>query len=295
MAFNLEDLIRWEELSNSLQEKFRNIERKAHNSVSYLDGINNSFKCTIAYQPPKNPEENNDIWWDLNYDVLLFYCRKGSIASNPVKWHRTRGAWYGGSKDDVYNPKLDEPSDQWLKVKTLSWLSNLAINGSYTTTGELDRASRFVAPITAMYRIYKVVYLYEYNKQYNYEHDGGAIKTIVKRGTRTGTGIDDYNFVTIFNLTYDSKGIFTSINSDGETFPYTDIKLKAGDCIDMYTTTTRNPKSTDKSGMMQVVSLRIFYDKNTRVYDDPVGADSVLNSKKDNLPEAGSDKYTSDS
>ena len=85
MAFNLEDLIRWEELSNSLQEQFKNIERKVHNSVSYLDGINNSFKCTIAYQPPKNPVENNDIWWDLNYDVLLFYCRKESIASNPVK------------------------------------------------------------------------------------------------------------------------------------------------------------------------------------------------------------------
>lgn len=273
MAFNLEDLIRWEELSNSLQDRFRNIESMARKNYSVINSFINNYDITIGYDPPLNPKGNQSMWFDLNYDVLRFYMDKNGGTN--YKWEITRGAWYGGSSDDPVNPAIPGNTGTWQRMCTLAWGSNLAKNNRYTTTDEADRIVRFSAPVSGTYKIEDHSFVFPYNAQNTYTHDGGRITITLVKATLTSSG--GYTNSTVYTASYDSRGKFEAKDSNGN-YPTKEISMRTGDRLYMQVTTNANLLSTDELEIIQIASVYVYLLPSSKKYDDPYKSPNNLNS-----------------
>lgn len=249
--FDKESLIRWDDIAPSLQEKFTTMANDIDKNMNSFDNLIQNSRLTISTDPPMHPETNRDVWWDDNYDVVRSYMAqyndKGQLGAS--SWQYTRGAWYGGSHDDIKQEVIPAPTVKWTKVKSLVWISNVATNNSYTTTDESPRTSYYTIMKDGYYRIVDNCNLFQYNAQSRYTHDGGALTVVVyKQSGSTNTEI--------YRKAYDSRSTYTSNN--GGTRPQVTQQFTKGQRISVDYVTGRNPQSTDSVEIYQIGSIAIY-------------------------------------
>ena len=100
MSFNLEDKVRWDELSPSLQDMLKNLYMKYHTMFSYYENMNNTVRITIGTKPPTFGVKYNELWFDTKYMVLRCLTDDG--------WILTRAYWYEPSAETVLD-EVDAP------------------------------------------------------------------------------------------------------------------------------------------------------------------------------------------
>lgn len=257
ITYDPEEQITWDEIAPSLQDRFKRLAESIDINMDNFNNKINNYRLTISYDPPLNAEQDRDIWWDLNYDVLRAYTPTDVTAQNKTyKWQYTRAAWYGGDSSDVKPEVIPSPTVQWSRVKSLTWISNVASNGQYTTTGENPRTMQYTANKDGYYRLRDNCMVYAYNAQTAYTHDGGQLTVVVYKQVKTG---DSYGAQEeIYRVTYDSKGISQAYDEVTKLYPEKLIQLKQGDRIQMVATSNRNPSSTDEVEIYQIACIYIF-------------------------------------
>ena len=257
ITYDPEEQITWDEIAPSLQDRFKRLAESIDINMDNFNNKINNYRLTISYDPPLNAEQDRDIWWDLNYDVLRAYTPTDVTAQDKTyKWQYTRAAWYGGASSDVKPEVIPSPTVQWSRVKSLTWISNVASNGQYTTTGENPRNMQYTANKEGYYRLRDNCMVYAYNAQTSYTHDGGQLTVVVYKQAKDGDSYGDQE--EIYRVTYDSKGINQAYNEVTKLYPETLIQLKQGDRIQMVATSNRNPSSTDEVEIYQIACIYVF-------------------------------------
>lgn len=270
MAFNPEDLIRWEELSNSLQERFRNIEASLNSQLAYFTSLNNGYRITISAEPPLHPEKDKDIWVDLNYRIVRFYMSRNNDGN--YGWEFTRAAWYGGSASDVKDIINASPLYNYSRLKSLIWIGNVSVNGAYTAANENPRSERFVCPVGGWYRLQDKSMLFQYNKQFNYTHDGGRLNITVvleKKITANSFAAPQQIYTATYDSNPDNGYRYRAYDPSLGQWPEVPIQLAEGDRVTSYASTQRDPLSTDTVQIIQVQSVQI-YRLNSGSYTDRI-------------------------
>ena len=257
ITYDPEEQITWDEIAPSLQDRFKWLAESIDINMDNFNNKINNYRLTISYDPPLNAEQDRDIWWDLNYDVLRAYTPTDVTAQDKTyKWQYTRAAWYGGASSDVKPEVIPSPTVQWSRVKSLTWISNVASNGQYTTTDENPRTMQYTANKEGYYRLRDNCMVYAYNAQTSYTHDGGQLTVVVYKQAKNGDRYGDQE--EIYRVTYDSKGINQAYNEITKLYPETLIQLKQGDRIQMVATSNRNPSSTDEVEIYQIACIYVF-------------------------------------
>lgn len=257
ITYDPEEQITWDEIAPSLQDRFKRLAESIDINMDNFNNKINNYRLTISYDPPLNAEQDRDIWWDLNYDVLRAYTPTDITAQDKTyKWQYTRAAWYGGASSDVKPEVIPSPTVQWSRVKSLTWISNVASNGQYTTTDENPRTMQYTANKEGYYRLRDNCMVYAYNAQTSYTHDGGQLTVVVYKQAKDGDSYGDQE--EIYRVTYDSKGINQAFNEVTKLYPETLIQLKQGDRIQMVATSNRNPSSTDEVEIYQIACIYVF-------------------------------------
>ena len=257
ITYDPEEQITWDEIAPSLQDRFKRLAESIDINMDNFNNKINNYRLTISYDPPLNAEQDRDIWWDLNYDVLRAYTPTDVTAQDKTyKWQYTRAAWYGGASSDVKPEVIPSPTVQWSRVKSLTWISNVASNGQYTTTDENPRTMQYTANKEGYYRLRDNCMVYAYNAQTSYTHDGGQLTVVVYKQAKNGDRYGDQE--EIYRVTYDSKGINQAYNEITKLYPETLIQLKQGDRIQMVATSNRNPSSTDEVEIYQIACIYVF-------------------------------------
>lgn len=257
ITYDPEEQITWDEIAPSLQDRFKRLAESIDINMDNFNNKINNYRLTISYDPPLNAEQDRDIWWDLNYDVLRAYTPTDVTAQDKTyKWQYTRAAWYGGASSDVKPEVIPSPTVQWSRVKSLTWISNVASNGQYTTTDENPRTMQYTANKEGYYRLRDNCMVYAYNAQTSYTHDGGQLTVVVYKQAKNGDSYDEQE--EIYRVTYDSKGINQAYDEVTKLYPETLIQLKQGDRIQMVATSNRNPSSTDEVEIYQIACIYVF-------------------------------------
>lgn len=257
ITYDPEEQITWDEIAPSLQDRFKRLAESIDINMDNFNNKINNYRLTISYDPPLNAEQDRDIWWDLNYDVLRAYTPTDVTAQDKTyKWQYTRAAWYGGASSDVKPEVIPSPTVQWSRVKSLTWISNVASNGQYTTTDENPRTIQYTANKEGYYRLRDNCMVYAYNAQTSYTHDGGQLTVVVYKQAKNGDRYDAQK--EIYRVTYDSKGINQAYDEVTKLYPETLIQLKQGDRIQMVATSNRNPSSTDEVEIYQIACIYVF-------------------------------------
>lgn len=248
--FDPEELITYDELAPSLQDKLKSIDRNIEMNMTHFDELLNNYRITISWDPPMNPEPDRDLWFDLNYDTFRFYMSKNN--DNNYYWEFTRGAWYGGSSTDIKKELIPSPTTKWSKVKSLVWLSNVATKNTYTANKEMPRSMHYTVNKAGYYRIRDNSNLFEYNAQRTYTHDGGRITLNVYKQPKGGTS------TSIYQAIYDSKITYRAYNPVNQTYPDRVLQCNVGDKIISNVITNRNPQSTDEVCIYQISSILVY-------------------------------------
>lgn len=257
ITYDPEEQITWDEIAPSLQDRFKRLAESIDINMDNFNNKINNYRLTISYDPPLNAEQDRDIWWDLNYDVLRAYTPTDVTAQDKTyKWQYTRAAWYGGASSDVKPEVIPSPTVQWSRVKSLTWISNVASNGQYTTTDENPRTMQYTANKEGYYRLRDNCMVYAYNAQTSYTHDGGQLTVVVYKQAKDGDSYEEQE--EIYRVTYDSKGINQAYDEVTKLYPETLIQLKQGDRIQMVATSNRNPSSTDEVEIYQIACIYVF-------------------------------------
>ena len=257
ITYDPEEQITWDEIAPSLQDRFKRLAESIDINMDNFNNKINNYRLTISYDPPLNAEQDRDIWWDLNYDVLRAYTPTDVTAQDKTyKWQYTRAAWYGGASSDVKPEVIPSPTVQWSRVKSLTWISNVASNGQYTTTDENPRTMQYTANKEGYYRLRDNCMVYAYNAQTSYTHDGGQLTVVVYKQAKNGDSYEEQE--EIYRVTYDSKGINQAYDEVTKLYPETLIQLKQGDRIQMVATSNRNPSSTDEVEIYQIACIYVF-------------------------------------
>lgn len=257
ITYDPEEQITWDEIAPSLQDRFKRLAESIDINMDNFNNKINNYRLTISYDPPLNAEQDRDIWWDLNYDVLRAYTPTDVTAQDKTyKWQYTRAAWYGGASSDVKPEVIPSPTVQWSRVKSLTWISNVASNGQYSTTDENPRTMQYTANKEGYYRLRDNCMVYAYNAQTSYTHDGGQLTVVVYKQAKNGDSYEEQE--EIYRVTYDSKGINQAYDEVTKLYPETLIQLKQGDRIQMVATSNRNPSSTDEVEIYQIACIYVF-------------------------------------
>lgn len=258
VTFDPEEQITWDEIAPSLQERFKRLGEMIDINMDDFNNKINNYRLTISYDPPMHPEEDRDIWWDLNYDVLRAYTPKDVTAQNKeYLWQYTRAAWYGGASSDVKPEVIPSPTKQWSRVKSLTWISNVAVNNTYTTNEENPRSQQYTANKEGYYRLRDNCMVYAYNAQTSYTHDGGQITVVVYKQAKTGDNTYGEQ-EEVYRATYDSKGTNQALDEVTKLYPEKLIELAQGDRLQMTVTSNRNPSSTDEVEIYQIACIYVY-------------------------------------
>lgn len=258
VTFDPEEQITWDEIAPSLQERFKRLGEMIDINMDDFNNKINNYRLTISYDPPMHPEEDRDIWWDLNYDVLRAYTPKDVTAQKKeYLWQYTRAAWYGGASSDVKPEVIPSPTKQWSRVKSLTWISNVAVNNTYTTNEENPRSQQYTANKEGYYRLRDNCMVYAYNAQTSYTHDGGQITVVVYKQAKTGDNTYGEQ-EEVYRATYDSKGTNQALDEVTKLYPEKLIQLAQGDRLQMTVTSNRNPSSTDEVEIYQIACVYVY-------------------------------------
>ena len=110
------------------------------------------------------------------------------------------------------------------------------MNNTFSTVTDIPTTEVFYIVKAGTYLFRDMSYLFPYNKQAAYTHDGGKITVKVVNET-TGA--------TILNQVYDSQTTFCAYNYTNKTYPEKTVTLTANTKLRFTVTINRNPLSTD--------------------------------------------------
>ena len=238
IVFDKEKKITWDEISPSLQEKFNRLNIDVLSDLNNISSLFAYNRVTIGANPPSDPNDppipNREIWFDTTENSLKFYMSRNE--DNNYAWETTKAAWYGGSSKDTSTETATNINYQWSLIKTLAWVSNPAVNNTFSTVTDIPTTEVFYIAKAGTYLFRDMSYLFPYNKQAAYTHDGGKITVKVVNET-TGA--------TILNQVYDSQTTFCAYNYTNKTYPEKTVTLTANTKLRFTVTINRNPLSTD--------------------------------------------------
>lgn len=181
MSFNLEDKIKWSELSPSLQQKFKDLETAVSEQRIYSDSKLNGIRITVSDTAPFNPKNNAELWFDTAYKVLRAYSENN--------WEFTRAAWYGGDSSGIQQPPTSDGEitppeippysstqhkDYYMKFTESATSNSLQWNMTYCTQETVGLNVRYI-----------------FGKGYNTNEHPNKITVSVDVSSLTTTGTDD--------------------------------------------------------------------------------------------------------
>ena len=238
IVFDKEKKITWDEISPSLQERFNKLDVDILKDLNNISALFSYCRITIGANPPSDPKDppipNKEIWFDTNENSLKFYMSRNEDGN--YAWEVTKAAWYGGSSKDTSAEVIDNINYQWSLIKTFAWVSNPAVNNTFSTKTDIPTTEVFYIAKAGTYLFRDMSYLFPYNKQAAYTHDGGKITVKVVNET-TGD--------TILNQVYDSQTTFCAYNYNTKKYPEKTVTLAADTKLRFTVTIDRNPISTD--------------------------------------------------
>lgn len=238
IVFDKEKKITWDEISPSLQERFNKLDVDILKDLNNISSLFSYCRITIGANPPSDPKDppipNKEIWFDTNENSLKFYMSRNEDGN--YAWEVTKAAWYGGSSKDTSAEVVDNINYQWSLIKTFAWVSNPAVNNTFSTKTDIPTTEVFYIAKAGTYLFRDMSYLFPYNKQAAYTHDGGKITVKIVNET-TGD--------TILNQVYDSQTTFCAYNYNTKKYPEKTVTLTTNAKLKFTVTINRNPLSTD--------------------------------------------------
>ena len=238
IVFDKEKKITWDEISPSLQERFNKLDVDILKDLNNISALFSYCRITIGANPPSDPKDppipNKEIWFDTNENSLKFYMSRNEDGN--YAWEVTKAAWYGGSSKDTSAEVIDNINYQWSLIKTFAWVSNPAVNNTFSTKTDIPTTEVFYIAKAGTYLFRDMSYLFPYNKQATYTHDGGQITVKIVNET-TGD--------TILNQVYDSQTTFCAYNYNTKKYPEKTVTLTTNTKLRFTVTINRNPLSTD--------------------------------------------------
>lgn len=238
IVFDKEKKITWDEISPSLQERFNKLDVDILKDLNNISALFSYCRITIGANPPSDPKDppipNKEIWFDTNENSLKFYMSRNEDGN--YAWEVTKAAWYGGSSKDTSAEVVDNINYQWSLIKTFAWVSNPAVNNTFSTKTDIPTTEVFYIAKAGTYLFRDMSYLFPYNKQAAYTHDGGKITVKIVNET-TGD--------TILNQVYDSQTTFCAYNYNTKKYPEKTVTLTTNTKLRFTITINRNPLSTD--------------------------------------------------
>ena len=143
----------------------------------------------------------------------------------------------------------DNINYQWSLIKTLAWVSNPAVNNTFSTKTDIPTTEVFYIAKAGTYLFRDMSQLFPYNKQAAYTHDGGRITLSVVNET-TGA--------TILNQVYDSQTTFCAYNYNTKKYPEKTVTLDVNTKLKFTVTIDRNPTSTDDIELYITAAVFIY-------------------------------------
>lgn len=251
IIFDKEKKITWDEISPSLQERFNRLNVDILSNLNNISALFSYCRVTIGEIPPNDPKDppipNREIWFDTNENALKFYMSRNEDGN--YAWEVTKAAWYGGSSKDTSAEITDNINYQWSLIKTLAWVSNPAVNNTFSTQTDIPTTEVFYIAKAGTYLFRDMSYLFPYNKQAAYTHDGGRITVSVVNET-TGA--------TILNQVYDSQTTFCAYNYNTKKYPEKTVTLDVNTKLKFTVTIDRNPTSTDDIELYITAAVFIY-------------------------------------
>lgn len=259
-TYDKEKNITWDDISPSLQARFINLNKRIddelNSSLKTISQIRVTIGPTAPVGPINPPKQDRDVWFDTGENALKFYMQRGSgDKTTPYKWETTKAAWYGGKSNDVATETPNKLNVNWTLVKTMNWISPLAQYGKYDNPPKNTEpmSDFYVIPKAGTYFVREMSYLFEYNAQTGYTHDGGKITVTISKVTAAGAT------TSLIGKTYDSKGTYRSYTPTGSTkYPCNKQTYAVKDKITFSVTQDRKPSSTDDVEIYQVASCFIY-------------------------------------
>ena len=251
IIFDKEKKITWDEISPSLQERFNRLNIDILSDLNNISALFSYCRITIGENPPNDPKDppipNKEVWFDTNENALKFYMSRNEDGN--YAWEVTKAAWYGGSSKDTSAEITDNINYQWSLIKTLAWVSNPAVNNTFSTQTDIPTTEVFYIAKAGTYLFRDMSYLFPYNQQAAYTHDGGRITVSVVNET-TGD--------TILNQVYDSQTTFCAYNYNTKKYPEKTITLDVNTKLKFTVTIDRNPTSTDDIELYITAAVFIY-------------------------------------
>ena len=251
IIFDKEKKITWDEISPSLQERFNRLNIDILSDLNNISALFSYCRITIGENPPSDPKDppipNKEVWFDTNENALKFYMSRNEDGN--YAWEVTKAAWYGGSSKDTSAEVIDNINYQWSLIKTFAWVSNPAVNNTFSTQTDIPTTEVFYIAKAGTYLFRDMSYLFPYNKQAAYTHDGGRITVSVVNET-TGA--------TILNQVYDSQTTFCAYNYNTKKYPEKTVTLDVNTKLKFTVTIDRNPTSTDDIELYITAAVFIY-------------------------------------
>lgn len=251
IVFDKEKKITWDEISPSLQERFNKLDVDILKDLNNISALFSYCRITIGANPPSDPKDppipNKEIWFDTNENSLKFYMSRNEDGN--YAWEVTKAAWYGGSSKDTSAEVVDNINYQWSLIKTFAWVSNPAVNNTFSTKTDIPTTEVFYIAKAGTYLFRDMSYLFPYNKQAAYTHDGGKITVKIVNET-TGD--------TILNQVYDSQTTFCAYNYNTKKYPEKTVTLTTNAKLRFTVTINRNPLSTDDIELYVTAAVFIY-------------------------------------
>lgn len=251
IVFDKEKKITWDEISPSLQERFNKLDVDILKDLNNISSLFSYCRITIGANPPNDPKDppipNKEIWFDTNENSLKFYMSRNEDGN--YAWEVTKAAWYGGSSKDTSAEVVDNINYQWSLIKTFAWVSNPAVNNTFSTKTDIPTTEVFYIAKAGTYLFRDMSYLFPYNKQAAYTHDGGKITVKIVNET-TGD--------TILNQVYDSQTTFCAYNYNTKKYPEKTVTLATNTKLRFTVTINRNPLSTDDIELYVTAAVFIY-------------------------------------
>ena len=109
-SFTLENKVAWEELSPSLQARFKNIQSMIDTGLKKFNGQKDNSDITMSRKAPMNPINNKSLWIDEKYRVARAFTEN--------YWEFTRAAWANGDYSNAPDPGTTDPGVPDIDVPT---------------------------------------------------------------------------------------------------------------------------------------------------------------------------------
>ena len=133
-VFNEEDIVKWSELSPSLQNRFKELEMMKSSLSTVSIGRIETTRINISRVAPAKPSNNSDLWIDEKYRIARAFTENN--------WEFTRAAWatsgFVPSNPQISTDIPPDPTviDRPLVTETFNYMTHI----DNPVTGQVSRA-----------------------------------------------------------------------------------------------------------------------------------------------------------